>query len=79
MTNPNKEKEDPILLINNKKDDEIKYIKYETENHDQEDVLKSRKIDNDYYKKKYKRLNQKNGFIIVPESIKGSASKEDVV
>ena len=37
-------------------DDEIKNLKYKTAKHDYEIVLKSLKIDNDYYKKKYKSL-----------------------
>ena len=36
------------------KDDEIKDLKYRTEKHDHENLLKSLKIDNEYCKKKYK-------------------------
>ena len=33
-------------------DDEIKDLKYKTETHDQKNILKSLKIENEYYKKK---------------------------
>ena len=35
------------------RDDEIKNIKYQTEKHDYENIIKSLEIYNDYYKKKY--------------------------
>ena len=54
---------DPELIELKTKNDEIKDSKYETENHDHEDLIKLRKIDNEYYKKKYKSLNKKKGFI----------------
>ena len=41
---------DPVLLSRNTKDDEIKDLKYETEKHDHENILKSLKIDNESYK-----------------------------
>ena len=34
--------------------DEIKNLKYQTEKHDHEKILKSLKIDNENYKKKYR-------------------------
>ena len=43
------------------RDDEIKDLKYQTEEHDHENILKSLKIDNEYFKKKYNSL--KKGFV----------------
>ena len=54
------------------KDDEIKGLKNKTEKHDNENILKSLKIDNEYYKKKYKGLNKKKFFLIVSEILIGS-------
>ena len=51
---------EPELLKIKAKDDETKEIKYKTEKHDHEKSLKSFKIDNDYYKMKYKNLNKKS-------------------
>ena len=63
------------------KDDEIKYLKNETENlkyyserHNHENILKSLKVDNEYYKKKYKNLNKKKILLIITETLVGSAS-----
>ena len=42
------------------RDDEIKNLKSQTEKHDHGNILKSLKIDNDYYKTKFKSLNKKN-------------------
>ena len=50
---------EPELLKIKTRDDEIKNLKYQTEKHDHEFILKSFKIDNEHYKKKYKRLNKK--------------------
>ena len=72
-TYPNLSK-DPELLKIKTKDDEIKDLKYETEKHDHENILKSLKIDNQYYKKKYKSLNKKKVFLIITETLIGSAS-----
>ena len=44
------------------KDDTIRYLQYKTEKHDHEYILKSLKIDSEYYKRKYKNLNQKKVF-----------------
>ena len=41
------------------RDDEIKNLKYHAEEHDHENILKSLKIHNEYYKKKYESLNKK--------------------
>ena len=55
------------LLEIKTRDDEIINLKYQTEKHDYEIILKSPKIDNEYYKKKYRSLNKKNLFMIVSE------------
>ena len=51
MTDP-KINNDAKLLKIKTKDDEIKQLKFQTEKHDYENVLKSPNIDKDYYKKK---------------------------
>ena len=45
---------EPELLKIKTRDDEIKNLKYQTEKHDHENILKSLKSDNEYYKKNYK-------------------------
>ena len=64
----------PELLKIRTRDDEIKYLKYQTEKHDHENILKSLKIDNDYYRKKYKSLNKKKVLSITTEILVASAS-----
>ena len=56
------------------RDDEIKNLKYHTEEHDPENILKSLKIDNEFYKKKYKGLKKKKVLLITTELLFGSAS-----
>ena len=72
---------DPELLKIKTKDDEIKNLKNETENlknyserHNHENILKSLKFDNEYYKQKYKNLNNKKILLIITEILAGSAS-----
>ena len=65
---------EPELLKIKTRDDEIKNLKYQTEKHDHENILKSLKIDNEYYKKKYKSLNKKKILLIITEILAGSAS-----
>ena len=55
-----------------KKNDEIRDIKYKIEKHDHDNILKPLKIDNEYYKKKYKSLSKTKDFIIVSEILIGS-------
>ena len=62
------------LLKFKTRDDEIKYLKYQTAKHDHENILKSLKIDNEYYKKEYKSLNKKKILLIVSEILIGSGS-----
>ena len=47
-------------------------MKYKTEKHDYEKILKSLKIDNGFYRKKQKSLNKNEVFTIVSEFLKGS-------
>ena len=56
------------------RDDENKNLKYQTEKHDHENILKSLKADNEYYKKKYKNLNKKKVLLIITEILIGSGS-----
>ena len=56
---------EPELLKTKTRDDEIKILKYQTEKHDHENILKSLKVDNEYYKKKYKNLNKKKVILII--------------
>ena len=51
-TCPNINKEPELLKIKTR-DDEIKNLKYQTEKHDHESILKSLRSDIEYYKKKY--------------------------
>ena len=67
-------KNEPELLKIKTTDDEIKNLKYQTEKHDHENILKSLKIDNEYYKKKYKNLNKKKILLIITEILIGSGS-----
>ena len=64
----------PELLKVKTRDDEIKNLKYQTEKHDQEDILKSLKIFNEYYKMKCKSLNKKKVLLIITEILLGSRS-----
>ena len=52
-------KKEPELLKITTRNGEIQKLKYQTEKHDHENKLKSLKIDNEYFKKKYKNLNKK--------------------
>ena len=49
-------------------------MKYQTEKHDHEKILKSLEIDNENYKKKYKSLNKKKVLLFITELLAGSAS-----
>ena len=56
------------------KDDERKNLKYQTEKHDHENILKSLKIDNEYYKKKYKNWKKKKILLIITEILMRTGS-----
>ena len=74
MTNHPKLKNEPELLKKKTRVDEIKNLKYQTEKHDHENLLKLNKIDNEYYKKKYKSLNRKKVLLFITEISIGSGS-----
>ena len=65
---------DPEFLKIRTKDDEIKDLKYKTEKNDHQNILKSLKVDTEYYKKKYKKLNKKKILLIIFEILIGSGS-----
>ena len=67
-------KNEPELLKIKTRDDEIKNLKYQTEKHDHENILKNLKVDNEYYKKKYKKLNKKKVLLIISEILVGAGS-----
>ena len=67
-------KNEPELLKIKTRDDEIRNLKYQTEKHDFDNILKSLKSDNEYYKKKYKSLNKKKLLLIITEILVGSGS-----
>ena len=46
-------KNEPELLTIKTRDDEIKNINCQIDKHDHENILKSLKIDNEYFKEKY--------------------------
>ena len=65
---------DVELLKINTRDDENENLKYQTEKLDHENILKSLKVDNEYYKKKYKKLNKKKTLLIITEILVGAGS-----
>ena len=67
-------KNEPELLKIKTQSDEIKNLKYTQEKHDHENILKSLKVDNEYYKKKYKNLNKKKVLLIITEILIGAGS-----
>ena len=67
-------KNEPELLKMKTRDDEIKILKYQTEKHDHENILKSLKADNESIKKKYKLLIKKKVLLIITEFLIGSGS-----
>ena len=58
---------EPEILKTKTRDDENENLKYQTERHDHENTLKSPKIDNEYYKKEYKKMNKKKVLLIITE------------
>ena len=67
-------KNDIDLLKIKTKDDQFRELQYKTEKHDYENILKSLKVDNEYYKKKYKGLNKKKVLLIITEILVGAGS-----
>ena len=72
-TYPNLKNYPEVLKIKTK-DDEIKDLKYRSEKHDQENILKSLEIDKEYYKRKNKNLNKKKVLLLIAEILIGSGS-----
>ena len=70
-TYPNLNNEPEMLNIKTR-DDDVKNLKYQTEKLDHESILKSLKIDNEYYKKKNNSLNKKKVLLIITEILIGS-------
>ena len=66
--------DEPELLKTKTRDDEIKNLKFQTEKHDHEIILKSLKADNEKYKKIYKSINKKKILLIITEILVGSGS-----
>ena len=67
-------KNDVDLLKNKTKDDQLKELQYKTEKHDYENILKSLKNDNEFYRKKYNSLNKKKIILIISEILIGGGS-----
>ena len=66
MIYPNLKNEPELLKIKTQYD-EIKNLKHQQEKHDHENILKSLKVGNDYYKKMYINLNKKKILLIITE------------
>ena len=71
---PNLKTDDVEFLKIKTRDDEIKNLKYPTEKHDHENILKSLKNDIETLKKKYKSLNKKKILLIITEILVGGGS-----
>ena len=69
---------EPEVLKTKTRDVEIKNLKYQTEKHDHENILKTLKIDNDFYKKKNKSSNKKKVILIKTEILIGSRSTKSI-
>ena len=67
---------DATLLKITTKEDEIEKTRWNSEQHDDGNILKCLEIANDYYKKKYKALNRKKILSIILERLIESASKK---
>ena len=72
-TYPNLNNEPELLKIKTR-DDEVKELKHKTEKHDHVNIIKSLKVDNGFYRKKYKSLNKKKFLLIITETLIGSRS-----
>ena len=73
-TYPNLKTDDVELLKIKTKDDQLKELQYKTGKHHFENILKSLRNDNEYYKKKYKSLNKKKVLLINTEILIGGGS-----
>ena len=56
------------------RDDEITDLGYKTEKHDHENLLKSPKINNEFYRRKWKSLENKKILLVITENLIGSGS-----
>ena len=65
---------EPELLETKTRDDEFKNLKYQTEKHNYENMLKSLKIDNEYYNKKNTSFRNQNVILIITETLIGEGS-----
>ena len=65
---------DPELLNIKTGDDEIKDLRHKSEKYDYDIILKSLKVDIQYYKKKYKNLTKKKVLLMITEMLLGSGS-----
>ena len=72
-TYPDLKNEAELLKIKTK-DDQLKEVQYTQEKYDHENILKSLKVDNEYFKKKYKNLNKKKVLLIITEILFGAGS-----
>ena len=67
-------KNEPETLKIKTKDDQFKEVQYRQEKYHHENILKSLKVDNEYYRKKYKNLNKKKILLIITELLVGAGS-----
>ena len=74
MTDYRDLKKEPEFLKIKTRDVEIKNLKCQIEKHDHEKIIKPLKIDNEYYKKKYKNLKKKKVLLNITEILIGSES-----
>ena len=72
-TYPNLNSDQELLKIKTK-DDEIRDLKFKTDEHDHGNILKSSKIENEHYGKKNENLIKKKILLIFTEILIGSGS-----
>ena len=65
---------DPELLKFKTKYDQLSELQNKTKKHDNENILKSIEIDDGYYKKKYKSLNENKVLLVITQVLIGSGS-----
>ena len=65
---------EPEILKIKTRGDGIKNLNYQTEKHDHENILKSFKIDNEFYKKKNRALNKKKVLLTITGILIGSGT-----
>ena len=72
MAYPNLNIEPELLKVET--NDEIEELKYRTQKHDHQELLKTPQIDNNFCRKKYKSKNKKKILMVITEVLIGSAS-----